>query len=76
MCLFEHKNIKYYTDADLRSLRINERSPQCQESNDAAYVRSLRIKDKMTVFAQKNYTSVDPKYYIFRIHWQAAEWGV
>ena len=44
MCLFEHENIKYYTDADLRSLRTNERSPQRQESNDAAYVRSLRIK--------------------------------
>jgi hypothetical protein len=53
MCLFEHKNIKYYTDADLRSLRINERSPQCQESNDAAYVRSLRIKDKVSIFAEE-----------------------
>ena len=53
MCLFEHKNIKYYTDADLRSLRINERSPQCQESNDAAYVRRLRIKDKVFIFTQK-----------------------
>jgi len=53
MCLFEHKNIKYYTDADLRSLRINERSPQCPGSTDGAYVRSLRIKDNVSIFAQK-----------------------
>ena len=47
MCLFEHKNIKYYIDADLRSLRINERSPQCPGSTDGAYVCSLRIKDDL-----------------------------
>ena len=50
MCLFEHKHKENYTDADLRSRRINERFPQCSESNDTAYVRSLRIKTKMHVF--------------------------
>ena len=54
MCLFEHNNIKYYTDADLRSLRINERSPQCHEYHDVAYVRSLRIKVDVSIGIQKH----------------------
>ena len=49
MCLFDHKNLKYYTDADQRSLRINERSPHCPGSTYGAYVRSLRIKDNVFI---------------------------